>query len=289
MGLRSIAHDDPEIEEVKDQISRYTKMVEPYGFTYQVYLNESDLVGIAFIGQEPMQLFKPIGTPLIRFLILDYDQPVEMLHAFADEVLNLAKAREVEFAYLNIPAGHDAVTTHLAQIGFRELANRIEMTRPLDEIFEVSDTLKYERVLREDLRRFGECMKEFMSGSQDAVLDMVLGNLLNFPEPLLDQWYQSIQAYFVYRGDEVIGVLDLSPPTGHINNIGVVPSHRGKGFGTEMLRFCLKLFKEAGAEKASLGVNATNTPAIHVYEKLGFSVDEHILTYIWWKNPEALT
>jgi ribosomal protein S18 acetylase RimI-like enzyme len=286
MVLRSIAHDDPEIEEVKDRISRYTKMVEPYGFTYQVYLNERDLVGIAFIGQEPMQLFRPIGTPLIRFLILDYDQPVEMLYAFADEVLNLAKAREVDFAYLNIPAGHDAIPKHLEQIGFQKLADRIELRRPLDEIFEVSDTLRYERVQREDLTQFAECMKAFMSGSQDAVLDLVLENLLSFPESLLDQWYKSIQAYFVYHDDKVVGILDIDPPTaGHINNIGVAPSHRGKGVGTEMLRFCLKLFKDAGAENASLGVNATNTPAIRVYEKLGFTVDEHVLTYIWWKNP----
>ena len=289
MVLRSIAHDDPEIAEIKDRISPYTKMAESYGFTYQVYLNESDLVGIAFIGQEPMQLFKPTGTPLIRFLILNYDQPMDVLHAFADEVLKLAKAREVDFAYLNLPAGHDAFTKHLKRIGFQELANRIEMIRPLDEILKVSDTLRYERVKREDLTKFGEFMKEFMSGSQDAVLDMILENLLNMPEPFLDHWYKSIQAYFVYHNDEVIGILDLdSPKSGHINNIGVAPSHRGKGFGTEMLRFCLKLFKEASAEKASLGVNATNKPAIHVYEKLGFSVDEHILTYIWWKNPEVL-
>ena len=288
MVLRSIAHDDPEIESIKDQISQYTKMIEPFGFTYQVYLNENDLVGIAFIGQEPMQLFKPIGTPLIRFLILDYDQPVEMLHAFADEVLNLAKDREVDFTYVNIPAGHTAITKHLEQIGFQELANRLEMTRPLDEIFEVSDTLRYERVQRKDLIQFGECMKAFMSGSQDAVLDMVLENLLSFPEPLLDQWYQSIQAYFVYHEDERIGIIDInSPAGGHINNIGVAPSHRGKGFGTEMLQFCLKLFKDAGAERAGLGVNVTNKPAIRVYEKLGFTVDKQIQTYIWWKHPES--
>jgi ribosomal protein S18 acetylase RimI-like enzyme len=285
--LRHIAHDDPEIEAVKDRISKYTKMVEPFGFTYQVYLNENDLVGIAYIGQEPMQLFKPIGTPLIRFLILDYDQPVEMLHAFADDVLNLAKTREVDFAYINIPAGHDSITKHLGQIGFHELANRLEMIRPLDEIFEVSDTLRYERVQRTELIQFGECMKAFMSGSQDAVLDMVLENLLSFPEPLLDQWYKSIQAYFVYHGNELVGILDINPPaSGHINNIGVAPTHRGKGFGTEMLRFCLKLFKESGAEKAGLGVNATNKLAIGVYEKLGFTVDEQVQTYIWWKNPE---
>ena len=289
MVLRCIAHDDPEIEEVKDQISRYTKIADTYGFTYQVYLTESDLVGIAFIGQEPMQLFKPSGTPLIRFLILDYDQPVKVLHAFADEVLKLAKARDVDFAYLNLPAGHNAVTKHLERIGFQELADRIEMIRPLDEILEVSDTLRYERVKREDLTKFGEFIKEFMSGSQDAVLDMILENLLNLPEPFLDLWYKSIQAYFVYHNDEMVGILDVDPPkSGHINNIGVAPSHRGKGFGAEMLRFCLKLFKEAGAEKASLGVITTNKPAIHLYEKLGFSVDEHVLTYIWWKNPEGL-
>jgi len=286
MVLRCIAHDDPEIKVVKDRISQYTKMLEPRGFTYQVYLKESDLVGIAFIGQEPLQLFKPIGTPLIRFGILDYDHPGEVLHAFADEVRNLAQAREVDFAYLNLPAGHETVTKYLEQIGFQELANRLNMTRSLDEVFEVSDKLRYERVKREELPQFGECIKKFMIGSQDAVLDMILENLLNLPEAFLDQWYMSIQPYFVYYGDEMVGILDLDPSSGEISNIGVEPSHRGKGFGTEMIRFCLKLFKEAGMKKAGLGVNVTNKLAIHVYEKLGFSVDEQIQTYIWWKNPE---
>ena len=59
-----------------------------------------------------------------------------------------------------------------------------------------------------------------------------------------------------------------------LHNIGVATAHRKKGFATEMLRFCLKLFKDAGSEKAGLGVNVDNKPAIHLYEKLGFSVDQ---------------
>jgi RimJ/RimL family protein N-acetyltransferase len=283
MVLHSIAHDDPEIEKWKERISDYTKQIEAFGFTYRVYLNEEQLVGIAVIGKEPMQLFKPVGTPLIQFRVLDYEQPVEVLNKFADTVLELATEREVDYAYLNIPVEQERLAAHLEQIGFQELANRYNMRRSLDDSVEVSNRLRYEQIRREDVKRFFEYMKEFMSGSPDAVLSMVIANFKNIPEVIMDAWFKGDEAYLVYHDDEVIGILDLVPPEGFIQNIGVSPMHRGKGFGTEMLRFCLKLFKDAGNEEAGLGVHVNNGRAIHVYEKLGFSVERQIQTYIWWK------
>ncbi len=284
MVLRSIAHDDPEIEAYKDHISAYTDQVEPFGFSYRVYLEDDQLVGIALIGQEPLQLFKPVGTPLIRFSVIDYEAPLEVLNAFADAVLMLAKELEVDFAYLNIPVEKKRLAKYLGQIGFEELANRYTMSRSLDEIDEVSNRLRYERIKREDVNQFFVNMKEFMSGSPDVILEMVMKNFRDIPEALLDAWYEMVEAYFVYHGKEVMGILDLMPPSGFIQNIGVAPAYRGKGLGKEMLRFCLKLFKDAGCEKAGLGVHVDNTRAIHVYEKLGFSVDRQTQTFIWWKT-----
>ncbi|MFW9934898.1 MAG: GNAT family N-acetyltransferase [Candidatus Thorarchaeota archaeon] len=284
MVLRSIAHNDPQLEQYKEKIQWYTKQVEPLGFTYQLYLNEDQPVGIALIGQEPMQLFKPIGTPLIRLIVIDYAQSEETLNELADELLHLAKLRDVDFAYLDILAKQEGLSEHLKQIGFQELANRYEMIRPLKDSVKASDQLRYEQIRREDVNQFFVHMKEFMSGSPDVVLNMVIENMKNVPEEKLDYWYQSDQAYFVYHEKELIGILDLVPPAGYIQNIGVAPVHRRKGFATEMLRFCLQLLRSAGSEKAKLGVHVDNEGAIRLYESLGFKVDEQVQTFIWWNT-----
>jgi RimJ/RimL family protein N-acetyltransferase len=285
MVLRSIAHDDPAIEEYKDQISDYTNQIAPFGFGYQLYLNDDEVVGLVVIGKEPMSLFKPVGTPLIRLFVINYDQPIHVLTALADEVLIQAKKRSVEYAYLNIRSEHEELVSHLLSLGFEELANRYDMSRPLDEPVQVSNLLRYEQIQRADVNQFFDCMKEFMSGSPDIGLNMVLENFKDVPEALLDAWYDNAQAYFVYHDEELIGILELVPPQKYIQNIGVSPAHRGKGYGAEMLQFCLKLFQDAGGETAGLNVQVDNKPAIRVYEKLGFSVVRHIKTLVWWKPP----
>ncbi len=283
MVLRKIAQDEPEIEQFKEQITPYTDQIESFGFGYQLYLNDDQVVGFAAVGKEPMQLFKPVGTPLIRLFVINYDQPVNILTALADDLLLLAKKRSVDFAYLDIPANHKELISHFQKIGFEVLANRFYMTRQLDDSIEVSNLLRYEQIKREDVNRFFDRLKEFMSGSPDVMLNIILGNLKNVPEVLLDYWYKSEKAYFVYHDEELIGILDLAPEKSYIQNIGVSPAHRGNGYGTEMLRFCLKLFKDGGGETARIGVHVDNKRAIHIYEKLGFTIAEQTQTLVWWK------
>ncbi len=290
MQLRSIAHDDPQIKKFKDIISRYTAQIEPFGFTYRVYLTKNQPVGIAFIGQEPFQLLEPVGTPFVRFNVIDYDQSAETLNAFADAVMKLAKKHKVHYAYLNIPVEQQRFAEHLEQIGFKEFANRSTMSRPLDEIFEVSDQLRYEQITREEVNQFFLCLKAFMRGSPDHVAERIFHNFRDVPEVMLDEWYKMVQAYFVYHNKDLIGILDLVPQMGFIQNIAVAPVHRRKGHASEMLRFCLKLFKDCGSKKANLGVHVDNKQAIKLYKKLGFSVDRQIQIFIWWKStkPDVL-
>jgi RimJ/RimL family protein N-acetyltransferase len=284
MVFRSLTPNDPEIEVFKEKIQRFTNQFEPFGFTYQLYLKEDQPVGIAFIGQEPLQLFKPVGTPLIRFFVMDFNQPVEILNMFANEVLNLAKEKEVDFAYLYIPVDQESLAKHLVKIGFQELANRYEMSRALDDSIKVSDHLRYEQIKREEVDQFFIHMKEFMSGSPDVILEMVMKNFKDVPEALLDEWYKMVQGYFVYHGKDLIGILDLAPSAGYIQNIGVAPAHRRKGYAAEMLRFSMKLFKDLGREKAGLGLHVDNKQAFQLYKKLGFTVDKQLQTFIWWNT-----
>jgi len=57
---------------------------------------------------------------------------------------------------------------------------------------------------------------------------------------------------------------------GSIQNIGIVPEHRGGGLGTILLRKSLEGFREAGLNRVSLEVTAKNVGAKRLYRRLGF-------------------
>ena len=67
----------------------------------------------------------------------------------------------------------------------------------------------------------------------------------------------------------VQGLLDSSGP-GAIQNLGVVPEHRGLGLGSALLLKALHGFRQCGARRAFLEVTARNESAVRMYRRLGF-------------------
>jgi ribosomal protein S18 acetylase RimI-like enzyme len=57
---------------------------------------------------------------------------------------------------------------------------------------------------------------------------------------------------------------------GSIQNIGVVPSHRGFGLGSCLIEQALAGFRGHGLRRASLEVTAENSGAVRLYQRLGF-------------------
>jgi ribosomal protein S18 acetylase RimI-like enzyme len=57
---------------------------------------------------------------------------------------------------------------------------------------------------------------------------------------------------------------------GAIQNLGVVPAHRGRGLGTALLLQALHGFRRAGLGRAFLEVTAQNEAAVRLYQRLGF-------------------
>ncbi len=55
-----------------------------------------------------------------------------------------------------------------------------------------------------------------------------------------------------------------------IQNLGLVPAHRGRGIGTALLLQALHGFRRAGLARAMLEVTAQNEGAIRLYRRLGF-------------------
>lgn len=57
---------------------------------------------------------------------------------------------------------------------------------------------------------------------------------------------------------------------GMIQNIGIVPGHRGLGLGTCLIERALVGFRRHGMRRASLEVTADNIRAVRLYQRLGF-------------------
>lgn len=68
---------------------------------------------------------------------------------------------------------------------------------------------------------------------------------------------------------------------GHITQICVSPQVRGKGVGYELLRRALEAMTRAGCRLASLTVTASNTSAIQLYERVGFTVRTSFAAHVW--------
>ena len=82
----------------------------------------------------------------------------------------------------------------------------------------------------------------------------------------------------------------------HLNNVAVLPQHRGHGIGTALLQHVLEEGRRLGAIRATLEVRASNEGARRLYERLGFTVSATRPNYytnpvddalIYWRNMQA--
>ena len=67
------------------------------------------------------------------------------------------------------------------------------------------------------------------------------------------------------------GGMLITVDEGQITNIAVHPDHRREGLGTAILRSLLRHAKDERLDSVSLEVRASNTAAIEMYKKAGFT------------------
>ncbi len=75
---------------------------------------------------------------------------------------------------------------------------------------------------------------------------------------------------------QVVGWCDIArhffPAHAHRGTLGmgIIPRYRGRGLGTRLIDAALTQARKAGFIRIELSVHADNTPAINLYEKVGF-------------------
>lgn len=70
----------------------------------------------------------------------------------------------------------------------------------------------------------------------------------------------------------VATIQGLIDPAGHgaVQNVGVLPEHRGRGIGRALMLKALAGFAAVGVRRVFLEVTARNEPAVRMYRALGF-------------------
>jgi ribosomal protein S18 acetylase RimI-like enzyme len=86
-------------------------------------------------------------------------------------------------------------------------------------------------------------------------------------------------AFVALRGDEVVGWCDITPTSlvgfTHCGRLGmgIRKDLRRRGIGRRLIQRTLSEAQERGLERIELEVLASNTPAIKLYEKMGFVLE----------------
>ena len=101
----------------------------------------------------------------------------------------------------------------------------------------------------------------------------------SFPTPWSreDFWREAsndFACYIVVLADEAIigfGGCWISFEEAQVTNIALTASQRGRGLGKVLMEKLMRAAAERGAERMTLEVRPSNTPALRLYEGLGFA------------------
>ncbi|MCG3259766.1 MAG: GNAT family N-acetyltransferase, partial [Candidatus Heimdallarchaeota archaeon] len=66
---------------------------------------------------------------------------------------------------------------------------------------------------------------------------------------------------------------------GHVISIAIIPSHRKKGFGTQIMKYGMQKLIEHGVDTIYLEVRVSNVAAVEMYKKLGFYIKREFKHY----------
>ena len=253
------------------------------GLKYWLFLCTSNPVTIVYYGKEPVNLIASIGTPFCMIQILDYEKFQNCIEEIAKKTLSMGKKHSVKYVFVpSIPEQQTKVIQTFKEQGFKEKARWYRMDRSLDDIPSPPEILRFENVEKDKVREFLKSADRCTSGSYEGE---TMVNLAGVPDMLLNLWYQMQKLYNVYKENKMIGILNLTPSSqSNLNNIGVAPEFRSKGFGKQILLYALERLKDLGMERVGLRVHVKNTRATGLYKSLGFNITEQHVDLIHWED-----
>lgn len=170
-----------------------------------------------------------------------------------------------------------AALEHAEVSYFKRFRMELDLTAPLMPV--PSLPAGYAWVVWEDrlLETFAEvkyqCFRDELDGVVFPNLSHRAGCLRLMREITQRPGFRPEATWLIADGNQFVatvqGVSDRAG-TGCIQNLGVVPAHRGRGLGFALLLQALHGFRRYGLAKASLEVTAQNDNAVRMYRRIGF-------------------
>ncbi|KYK38174.1 MAG: ribosomal protein S18-alanine N-acetyltransferase [Theionarchaea archaeon] len=109
-----------------------------------------------------------------------------------------------------------------------------------------------------------------------------------YPTSVITFLYEKYRDSFLVadQGGTILGYIAgiTSWREGHIVSLAVLPTWRGKGIASQLVEELYNIFRERGKKRVKLEVRVSNTPAIELYEKLGFEKQKIVKNY--YENGE---
>jgi len=146
------------------------------------------------------------------------------------------------------------------------------------------------------LRQIGNCIIRRCDPTD--IIPVMEINLKTLPEHYSDYFYESLldelpEAFLIAEiSGKLIGYIMCKTEygfsnfkklgfvkKGHVVSVAVIDEHRGKGIGSELVNESLKGVKMRQCGEMYLEVRCSNTDAVKLYEKLGFSINQRLKTY----------
>lgn len=128
-------------------------------------------------------------------------------------------------------------------------------------------------------------LETFRRGSDKWVMSMTESQQVGSAEAWLkrDETFDSDASIVFMDEGKVVGynIMRLEDDSVEVGPIGVLPSHRGKGFGRALLLESVRRLRSKEPESVWLTVSTDNAPAFELYSNLGFENKYQILIYTW--------
>ena len=164
----------------------------------------------------------------------------------------------------------------MAPAYYKRFRMEIDLVSPIAE-FPLPDGYRWLAWSDLVLDRHAQVKARSFHGEADTVIFPSLGSLDGCRRLMRDisrrSGFAREATWLIAFGNEDCGTIQgviESGQTGAVQNVGVVPSHRGQGLATRLVTRALNGFFNDGVKHVRLEVTAENAPAVRVYDKIGF-------------------
>ncbi|MFX1540718.1 MAG: GNAT family N-acetyltransferase [Promethearchaeota archaeon] len=287
MTVRLIASQEAEIANYQDQFLGLKTIFEETQYPYWILVDDQTVMGLIVVSKEPREFLQPASTTFVQIYLFRH-QP-NAVKQLLSQALNIAAEHQAAYTCCKVSADQHETVQLLEQAELTLYDETVKMGAPLDNVVPPETTLTFNRTSPEETALVLENLASSLADTPGRLLKSVIHNIQSLPSNQLDTTLSQMEVILVKDTTKPVGILSLEGPT--ISMLGVQPEVRGKGYGQVITQWAKNHLSQQGHFRAWLRVSTANAKAIHIFEKFGFKVTEHLRYYlktnpnIWQENP----